>query len=162
MNKMSDPGNIKIYSHTKALCPECRKITDARIIELKNKIFLEKHCPADGRSQELICSDAQWYRESMLYIKAGQYPKNTYTKKFNGCPSSCGLCPEHQQHTCMPIIEILSSCNLSCPICLKNFKKPNQMTINEFKNILDHLKEYEAPPYIINLSGGEPTLHPDF
>ena len=159
MNKQS---NNKIYSYTKALCPHCNNITDARIIEKNDQIYLEKLCKEHGCSEVLICSDVQWYRDSRLYIKPSQFPNKTKVNQFEGCPTSCGLCPEHQQHTCMPIIEITSNCNLDCPICLKNFKDSFQMTTDQFGYIIQCLKEYENPPYIINLSGGEPTIHPEF
>ena len=34
-----------------------------------------------------------------------------------GCPYDCGLCTEHEQHTCIALVEITSNCNLTCPLC---------------------------------------------
>ena len=34
-----------------------------------------------------------------------------------GCPYDCGLCTEHEQHTCIGLLEITSACNLECLIC---------------------------------------------
>jgi len=151
----------KIYSHTIALCPECQTKVHARIIEKDAQIYLEKFCPLHGVSSALICADAQWYQESMRYVKPGQAPLSKCVTEFRGCPESCGLCPEHQQHTCLPVIEITTACDLNCPICLKNHGTPFQMTTTEFASILDRLVEYEGTVPVINLSGGEPTLHPD-
>ncbi|MGP3999090.1 DUF427 domain-containing protein [Streptomyces sp. 8N706] len=39
------------------------------------------------------------------------------TEVRDGCPSDCGLCPEHKQHACPGIIEVNTGCNLDCPIC---------------------------------------------
>jgi hypothetical protein len=39
------------------------------------------------------------------------------TEVKDGCPSDCGLCPEHKQHACLGIIEVNTGCNLDCPIC---------------------------------------------
>lgn len=36
---------------------------------------------------------------------------------LQGCPHDCGLCPDHQQHTCLGIIEVNSTCNMNCPLC---------------------------------------------
>ncbi|UCE21741.1 MAG: radical SAM protein [Candidatus Aminicenantes bacterium] len=112
-------------------------------------------------SYALICSDPEWYQESTLYVRPGQSPLGFSVKEFKSCPDSCGLCPEHQQHTCLPVIEITSHCNLNCPICLKHFQKPINMTLNEFRNILRQLHTFEKNLNVINLSGGEPTLHPE-
>ncbi|OQW94485.1 MAG: hypothetical protein BWK79_05740 [Beggiatoa sp. IS2] len=151
----------KIYSHTLALCPTCRQKVNARIVESDEKIYLEKFCHTHGISKTLICSDVQWYQSSRDYVKPKQLPLKVAVEEFKGCPESCGLCPEHQQHTCLPVIEITHKCDLRCPICLKNLDSIPQMTVAEFGNILDQLLEYEGTVPVINLSGGEPTFHPD-
>ncbi len=151
----------RIYSYTKAICNECNELVSARIVEADSKVYLRKLCPKDGPSDVLICSDTGWYVESMSYIKPGQLPLDISVKEFSGCPDSCGLCPEHQQHTCLPVIEITTDCNLNCPICLKNRDKPFQMSRSEFQGILKRLRECEGNVFVINLSGGEPTIHPD-
>ena len=35
-----------------------------------------------------------------------------------GCPFDCGLCPDHEQHSCLAIVEINAACNLGRPISL--------------------------------------------
>lgn len=150
----------KIYSHTLALCPTCRQKVNARIVENDEKIYLEKFCPTHGVSKALICSDVQWYQTSRNYVKPKQLPFKVAVETFTGCPESCGLCPEHQQHTCLPVIEITNKCDLRCPICLKNLNQLTQMTVEEFGAVLDKLLKYEGTVPVINLSGGEPTFHP--
>ncbi len=150
----------KIYSHTMAICPKCGKNSQARIIEKDEKIYLEKFCKVHRFSYALISSDAKWYRDSRAYVKPRQIPLDIKIKEYKGCPNSCGLCSEHQQHTCLPVIEITNHCELNCPICLKEFKKPYQLTDSQFEKIIDHLFKYEGRIDVINLSGGEPTLHP--
>ena len=39
------------------------------------------------------------------------------TTPDRGCPYDCGLCTEHEQHTCVGLVEITSACNLKCPMC---------------------------------------------
>mgnify|MGYP001588150990 CR=1 FL=1 len=151
----------KIYHHTEALCPECRSKVVARVVEKKEKVYLEKFCKTHGFSEALVCSDAKWYKESLRYVKPRQIPLKINTKKFKGCPESCGFCPEHQQHTCLPVIEITSACNLACPVCLKRFKNNFQLTIDAFEKIIDTLFQCEGRVDIVNISGGEPTLHPE-
>lgn len=150
----------KLYSHTQALCPTCRQKVNARLVETESKIYLEKFCPTHGQSNALVCSDAHWYQQSRDYVKPRQLPLTVGVTEFKGCPESCGLCPEHQQHTCLPVIEITNKCDMRCPICLKELQQcPPPMSLAEFEWILDKLLEYEGTVPVINLSGGEPTFH---
>jgi uncharacterized radical SAM superfamily Fe-S cluster-containing enzyme len=131
-------------------------------MEIDNRIYLEKFCKIDGISHVLICSDANWYKEGMSYVKPGQPPMDVSVRNFQGCPDSCGLCTKHLQHTCLPVIEITNLCDMDCPICLKNLPNIHHLSIEEYKNILSRLFECEKDIHVINLSGGEPTLHPEF
>lgn len=149
-----------IFHHTQALCPACRKKVTARVVEKENKVYLEKFCDEHGISEVMISSDTDWYRDSLRYVKPKQSPLRVQAKEFNGCPESCGSCPEHQQHTCLPVIEITSACNLDCPACLKKFEKNFELTTGQFDAIIDMLLECETTVDVVNLSGGEPTLHP--
>lgn len=152
---------LKIFHHTQALCPICRSKVSARVVEKKEKVYLLKFCKTHGISEALISSDANWYRESLRYVKPRQIPVETNTKDFKGCPESCGFCPEHQQHTCLPVIEITSECNLDCPVCLKQFRNDFQLDIDAFEKIIDALFQCEGKVDIVNISGGEPLLHPE-
>ncbi len=152
----------RIYSHTTAICPACDTLVPARIIERDDRVLLEKLCPRDGISSALICSDPFWYRESRSYIKPGQAPLDLSNKSFSGCPDSCGLCPEHRQHTCLPVVEITNACNLACPICLKDLRQPFGMNATDYRAMLKRLRKCEGSIPVLNLSGGEPTMHPEF
>ena len=151
----------RIFHHTQALCVDCRRKVNARAIEEGGKVYLEKFCPEHGFARVLISSDAAWYRDSIRYVKPRQVPLDIAVKQFRGCPESCGSCPEHQQHTCLPVIEILSDCNLDCPVCLKAPSARFRMSVAEYKKILDALLHCEGRVDVLNLSGGEPTLHPE-
>src|SRR6185295_6376048 len=74
----------------------------------------------------------------------------------------CGLCADHEQHSCLPIIEITNHCNLECPICIVQNRNNYTMSREEFGRIIDGLIEKEGTLDTVNISGGEPTIHPDF
>jgi uncharacterized radical SAM superfamily Fe-S cluster-containing enzyme len=150
----------KIYNRTRSLCPACGQKVDACVLEKDGSVLLEKYCPQHGVSYALISSDASWYRESLHFVKPRTRPRALGVDTFTGCPESCGLCPEHGQHTCLPVIEITSSCDLNCPICLKQWKTRQEMSVLEFSGVLDTLLSCEGFVPVINLSGGEPTMHP--
>jgi len=150
----------KVYSHTQALCPQCRQKTTARYRSDHNAVYLEKFCPDHGFSRVLVSSDVSWYESSRFYVKPGQEPLKRNVAQFKGCPESCGLCPQHQQHTCLPVIEINSLCQMDCPVCLKNPGPSFSLSLKQFQSIIRNLFETEGTVTVINLSGGEPTLHP--
>jgi len=151
----------RIFHHTQALCPDCKTRVTARVVEREGKVFLEKFCPNHGLSDALISSDAAWYQDSIRYVKPRQIPLDINVREFRGCPESCGSCPQHQQHTCLPVIEITHDCNLDCPVCLKDLDKHARMSREDFAGILDNLLRCEGQIDVLNLSGGEPTVHPD-
>lgn len=150
------------YYYTQALCNSCRLRATARAIARDGVVMLEKFCPEHGLTYDLLSSDVAWFEESLSYVKPRQEPKKLSVNEYKGCPESCGFCPEHQQHVCLPVIEITSSCDLACPICLKGFTEDFDLTSREFEFILDNLIMSEENIDVVNISGGEPTLHPDF
>jgi hypothetical protein len=150
------------HSYTRGLCPACKKPVDGVRLLRNGKVYMRKQCPTHGQSEALISGDADWFLRSLTYIKEGSIPLQTSTEVKHGCPDDCGLCPDHEQHSCLPIIEITNHCNLECPICIVQNRHNYSMTKEEFGKILDGLIAKEGVLETINLSGGEPTLHPDF
>jgi len=61
----------------------------------------------------------------------------------------------------MPIVEITSRCDLKCPVCLVNAGRDWDMKTDEIRGILDRLIAAEKQIDVLNISGGEPLLHPD-
>ncbi len=151
----------RVYSHTEALCPTCRRKVQARIIQVDSRVEMEKFCPDHGFSSVLISTDVDWYEQSRQYVKPKQKPLDVSVREYRGCPDSCGVCPEHQQHTCLPVVEITGRCNLNCSICLKNRSVISDMSTADFGLILDTLLRTEGKIDVLNISGGEPTVHPD-
>ena len=154
--------STRLYSYTTGYCEACNAVVSARVIQKEGAVWLERLCPVHGNGLARIASDPVWYEESRNYVKPRQIPFVLGTEQFHGCPDSCGLCPEHRQHTCLPIVEITSRCDLRCPVCLKPENGEFGMTAEQFSYALDRLLEYEGSVPLINLSGGEPTLHPEF
>ena len=81
-----------------------------------------------------------------------------------GCPWDCGLCPDHEQHSCLAIVEINSACNLTCPVCFADSAvgKGGHRPLAEVEAMLDAVVKAEGEPDLVQLSGGEPTIHPQF
>jgi uncharacterized radical SAM superfamily Fe-S cluster-containing enzyme len=151
-----------IHSFSRGLCPTCKRPVDGVRVLRDGKVYLRKQCPSHGESEALISGDVDWFLKSLTYIKEGSIPHQYSTEVKDGCPDDCGLCPDHEQHSCLPIIEITNHCNLECPICIVQNRHNYNMTREEFGKILDGIIEKEGTVETINLSGGEPTMHPEF
>jgi uncharacterized radical SAM superfamily Fe-S cluster-containing enzyme len=149
------------YELTRSICPECRQVIDAQILLRGNKVYMRKRCPSHGQFEALIYGDAQAYVNSGKFNKPGTIPLQFSTEIQHGCPHDCGLCPDHQQHSCVGIIEVNTACNMDCPLCFAEAGAGYNLTLEEVKEILDHLVTTEVYPEVVQFSGGEPTIHPD-
>jgi len=112
----------------------------------------------------LIATDIDYYKKCRDYLKPSDLPKKFNTKVEHGCPYDCGLCTDHEQHSCVSIIEITDRCNLTCPTCYAGSSPyyGRHRTLDEVKTMFDIVVENEGEPDIVQISGGEPTIHPNF
>lgn len=149
------------YELTRSICPECRRVIDAHILLREDKVYMRKRCPDHGVFEALVYGDAQAYTASARFNKPGTIPLRFTTEIDRGCPHDCGLCPDHQQHACLGIIEVNSACNMDCPLCFADAGAGFNLTLEEVKLILDHFVETEGQPEVVQFSGGEPSNHPD-
>src|SRR5215470_382421 len=148
------------YELTRSICPDCRRVIDAHILLREQKVYMRKRCPEHGQFETLVYGDARAYTSSTTFNKPGTIPLAFSTPTLQGCPHDCGLCPDHQQHACLGIIEVNSACNMNCPLCFANAGAGFNLTLEEVEGILDHLVETEGNPEVVQFSGGEPSIHP--
>ena len=145
---------------TRSICPECRRPIDAKVLLRGGKVYMSKRCPEHGQFEALVYGDAEAYVRNVRFNKPGSIPLAFSTEIRNGCPHDCGLCPDHQQHVCLGIIEVNSACNMDCPLCFADAGPGFNLTLTEVEEILDHLVETEGNPEVVQFSGGEPSIHP--
>jgi uncharacterized radical SAM superfamily Fe-S cluster-containing enzyme len=151
-----------------SICPEpgCGKVITARMFEEQGKVYMEKTCPEHGYVKDLYWSDVE------LYLKAerwefgdGRGLMNPNTRNVS-CPSDCGICDRHTSHTVLGNIDLTNRCNLTCPICFANANVTGKVYEPTREQIVDMLKLYRAEQpvagRVVQFSGGEPTIHPDF
>ena len=149
------------YELTRSICPECRRTIDAQVVLRDGKVYLRKRCPTHGRFEVLVYADAQAYTSQGKFNKPGTIPLAYTSQIEHGCPHDCGLCPDHQQHACLGIIEVNSACNMQCPLCFANAGAGFSLTLAEVEEILDGFVRSEGYPEVVQFSGGEPTIHPE-
>ena len=157
---MNPQRNYQFIESTISLCPICLKRIDAKIISRDDKIYLLKYCLEHGEQEEILEENAEYYLGRMLYTKPGTISK-TQTVRKDGCPFDCGLCPEHDQHTCIGLIEITNACDLKCPTCYADSGHGEPLTLEKIDKMLDFFLDSEfGNAEILQISGGEPTTHP--
>ncbi len=154
------------YDTTTSLCASCLRTVEAKIVLEDDAVFMDKWCPAHGGKRVLLSDDVAWYRQAReVFIKPPELPNRFNTTMQYGCPYDCGLCPDHMQHSCLTVVEITDRCNLTCPVCYAGSSTDSQLkhrSLDEVRAMLDATVANEGEPDVVQLSGGEPTLHPDF
>jgi hypothetical protein len=155
----------RLINETTSLCRVCKDSIPARVVATaQNEVWMRKRCPKHGTQDLRIGDDAAWYLRTIQLQNPKVPPKRVLKQVTQGCPFDCGACTSHQQKVRLPVLPITSACNLDCPICYTINKNEGayHMTPEDLAQILAHLKEDHGEIDIINFTGGEPTVHPQF
>ena len=153
------------YDVVVSICSTCFQKIEAKTVFQDGKVFLLKRCPQHGHERVLIADDVDYYRRSReIFIKPPEMPLVYNTPVKWGCPYDCGLCTDHEQHSCLTLVEICDFCNLRCPVCYASSGPERQQfrDLRTIEKMLDAVVRNEGHPDVVQLSGGEPTLHPEF
>jgi hypothetical protein len=168
-----------LLKRTTSRCPVCHEPAPAEVIRVttgkNSKVFLRKTCPEHGPSAVCIASDARFY-----WLAQGD-PQNACCGGTACCASDEGRpgtlgrnaagrgdAPFETLSTCLALIEIVNSCNLACPTCFADSPvgaagpKLDAIPVPDLQRRIDGVIARKGPIEILQLSGGEPTLHPDF
>jgi len=156
-----------LWEYTRSLCPICKQVIDAQIYLRENRVYLRKRCPEHGQYEALIFGDAGLYTDIARFNKPGTPPRRYATTVKDGCPYDCGLCSDHQQHSCLGVIEVTNACNLECPLCFasagtnhKHDYASFELSYAQVEAMLEAYIACEGSPEVLQFSGGEPSLHP--
>jgi 7,8-dihydro-6-hydroxymethylpterin dimethyltransferase len=153
------------YDVAVSICSTCYRKIEGKIVFQDGAVYMLKRCPAHGNERVLIADDVDYYRRCReIFIKPPEMPLAFNTPVHWGCPYDCGLCADHQQHSCLSLIEVTDHCNLHCPICYAESGPSRQQyrTLDHIQRMIDAVVRNEGEPDVVQISGGEPTLHPDF
>jgi 7,8-dihydro-6-hydroxymethylpterin dimethyltransferase len=153
------------YDTAVSICTTCYRRIDAKLVFEDDNVYMLKRCPQHGFERVLISDDVDYYRRCReVFIKPPEMPDRYNTPIKYGCPYDCGLCPDHEQHSCLTLVEICDACNLTCPICYAGSgqHRTEFRSLDQIAAMLDCVVRNEKEPDVVQISGGEPTLHPDF
>ena len=160
-----DYGQGRKIKDTSSICPVCLEHINAEVYERDREVWMDKHCASHGRFSSLLSSEIRHYYES----------SGVQSSSGSCCGSSCGPSPSPgfegeksgpwADHSCTVLIEITERCNLSCPTCFAGSSpaEDHLLSLDEFSSQVDQLVAGgKQGSDMIQLSGGEPTIHPDF
>src|SRR5262245_35463362 len=152
------------WGQTTSLCETCLALVPAKIEIRHDQVWYEKRCPQHGTQHTLISTDATYWKRCKDYIKPGDRPLALQSSTEFGCPYDCGLCPDHEQHSCLAILEINEHCNLTCPVCFASSspERTKRLPLAAIERMLDSLVASEGEQDVVELYGGEATLAPEF
>ena len=165
------------FTTVRGMCRRCRRIVPARVFFRNDRVWQESLCPnchgqkiaaakpdklATRPTVGLIAGDQNWYLENVLKTFPDHSPLTGSHSPRHGCPHDCGPCTWHASPCQLPVISVTNVCNLRCPICF-TYNRPDRcyfMSIAEMRRTVDWIIESSGPVDLINITGGEPTLHP--
>ena len=172
-------SGFKLLKRTRSRCPSCRRLCPAEVRRVEgqpSEIHLWRVCPEHGEATVSIASEARFYWESH-----GRPENADCGCAGAACRASDGQAvgtlginavgrggsPFETLSTCLALIEIVHSCNLPCPTCYAGSPMSNPGTVDavplpELQSRIEAVIDRKGGIEILQLSGGEPTLHPRF
>lgn len=169
----------ELLKWTTSRCPECHTPCPAEVWRtggIRSQVILKRTCPEHGQISAVISSDARfyWLAKGKAENACGCDPgaccsadgANVGTLGRNAEPGGA-LGVMEKLSTCLALIEIVNSCNLSCPTCyadspLGTGHSVDAIPMDNLQRRIQGVIDRKGKIEILQLSGGEPTLHPQF
>ncbi len=178
----------QLLKRTTSRCPVCHTACPAEVWRtggIPSRVFLKRTCPEHGEASVCIASDARfyWLAKGKMENSCGcSAPSTINSHPSTTCCSADGsnvgtlgrnaepgdaLGVMEKLATCLCLIEIVNSCNLPCPTCYANSPlgtggKVDAVPLADLQRRIAGVIERKGKIEILQLSGGEPTLHPQF
>lgn len=138
-----------VLEHTRSLCPRCLEEVEGRCVLRGERVWLERSCDRCGDSEALLSANRAHYH---LRHEVPHQPKEGET---------CACSPHPAHRTCVAILEITRACDLGCPACFAQAPAGEHRSKVVVLASLEHYLAQRGPLDVLQLSGGEPLLHPD-
>ncbi len=158
---------MRMLKRTKSVCPKCKRVLEADIVEENEKVFIIKTCPEHGTFKEVYWSDYYMYFQAEKYGNDGRGVENPKinASSEDSCPWACGLCNFHKSHTVLANIFVTNRCDLRCWYCFANAGAQGYVYEPDFETIVKMLKVLRenkpVPTPAVQFTGGEPLLRDD-
>jgi 7,8-dihydro-6-hydroxymethylpterin dimethyltransferase len=175
MNTISLRPARELLKQTISRCPVCHAAVPGEVWREgahPGRVVMRRSCPEHGEHVATLASDARFYWKSMGQREEGGCcggqccsadgsSTGTLGRNADGREGS----PFETLSTCLALIEIVRSCNLSCPTCYADSPlgagtRVDAVPLDEIKARIEGVIARKGGIEILQLSGGEPTLHP--
>ena len=171
------PSFKETLKQTTSRCPVCQTAVPAEVWKTTAtpaKVYLTRTCAEHGEATACLASDARFY-----WLAKGD--------PSNACGAGCACAADpsgiagtlgrnadavgqtvETLSTCLALIEIVDSCNLACPTCFADSpvgaagSKLKSHSLESLQARIRGVVERKGNIELLQLSGGEPTLHPQF
>jgi uncharacterized Fe-S cluster-containing radical SAM superfamily protein len=168
----------RIHRYVNAFCPVCHEEQPDRplaevqrlsgwLVERGDRIWLERGCARHGLVRTMYDESP----EILRYLEQWTAPTKVHEPDLRGnwapVPAAYldGLPEMQAQHTCILLEDLLDHCNLKCPTCFAE-SAPARAGVAPVEAVLANIDAKLARENgrldVLMLSGGEPTLHPEF
>lgn len=132
---------MKIIRSTLSLCPHCAREVEGHVALSKGEAILYRECPEHGPSQILLSRNGSLYADLDRFyfdVLKGDIPSGRITNYW---------------------VLIKDACQMNCPYCSVEMQEPffEEMSLKEYCKIIPQYRKAKH-----TLTGGEPTLHPQF
>jgi uncharacterized radical SAM superfamily Fe-S cluster-containing enzyme len=157
-----EPRDETYFTTVRGMCRVCRQVVPARVFFRDGSVWQQALCPTCTTAPAMIASDQTWYLRNILRPMPDHAPLPGSHPPRLGCPHDCGLCTWHASPCQLPVVSVTNACNLDCPICF-TYNRPDRlyhMSVEEMRRTVDWIVESSGGVDLINVTGGEPTLHP--
>jgi uncharacterized radical SAM superfamily Fe-S cluster-containing enzyme len=168
----------RIHRYVNAFCPHCHDENPDRsleevprlsgyLAEAEGQVWLVRGCPRHGKvvthydeDPEILSYLEQWTATTKVHIP--DTPGN-----FAPVPAAYleGLGEMQTQHTCILLEDVNENCNLRCPTCYAD-SMPELTGLAPVADVMANIDQRLAREAgridVLMLSGGEPTIHPQF
>jgi hypothetical protein len=168
----------KLLKRTTSRCPVCLAPCPAEVWRtggIPSKILLKRVCPEHGVAGVCIASDARFYWLASGRAGNGCCGGQALRASDNAPAGTLGrnatpggaLGVQEKLSTCLALIEIVHSCNLACPACYAGSQADagqgaDAVPLADLQRRIQGVVDRKGGIQILQLSGGEPTLHPQF
>ena len=151
------------FTTVRGMCRQCRQIVPARVFFRQDRVWQQSLCPTCDNPPALIAADRNWYLASVLRQMPDRSPLKGSHAPSRGCPHDCGPCTWHASPCQLPVLSVTNACQLRCPICFTYNRADRRyyMSVDEMHRTVDWIIESSGNVDLINVTGGEPTLHPE-
>jgi uncharacterized radical SAM superfamily Fe-S cluster-containing enzyme len=167
-----------LLKSVRAVCPRCfaadpgfdpewpTDVLDGHLVERAGAVYLRRWCRrGHGEVWSLYEEDAALWRYLQQWRVAGKRI-NPDTQAVYPLPTGYeyGLGPNHQQHSCILLLDLTTQCNLTCPACFTSSSPAasHYLPLDAIRRAVEAALEREGGRLdVVMLSGGEPTVHPE-